>query len=261
MWALVGLLAVAASGHPSEAKGPFSAVWVEDLKAQAGDAGFDKYLVAGGVYNCESCRPPRSYPADGKMRPIPGDISVLSEGVTIAGPHRIVTRIVDREMARVTTMTVSPDGQTATYVSLDKWPGKAKRLRTEYIARRTVAAPKGANEVSGTWVGIRYVSVPVEYRSVRLKEADGLFTRINFRSGTYTAKIGGPDAPVTSDGKDIFRASVTAPDAWTRVETITLNGKPRVIRTYRLSPDGRTLTTTAKNPSDGSAYIATSHRR
>lgn len=121
---------------------PFDGLWVADLKMQMGQAGFDNYVIKNGNYTCESCRPPRNYPADGRMRSIPGDVSVLSEGVSIAGSRTIVTRIVDHEMTRVTRMTVSPNGKTATYVSLDKlatpsccapriWPNALLRLRLE----------------------------------------------------------------------------------------------------------------------------------
>jgi hypothetical protein len=164
-------------------------------------------------------------------------------------------------MTRETTMTVAANGQSATYVSLDKWPGLMERLRTEYVAKRVGSAPAGAHAVSGSWLGLRYLEVPVEYRSVELKEANGYFARSNFRHGRYTAKIGGLAAPVTGDGKNIYKALVRAPDARTRVETLLLNGKPVVERTYRLSADGTFMVTTVRDPKDGSEYSATSHRK
>ncbi len=226
-----------------------------------GEAGFDKYLIANGIYECDSCRPPRSYPADGKMRAVPGDPSVISESVTIAGPRTIVIRAVDHEMVRETTMTVARDGQTATYVALDKWPRKKARLRTEYVAKRVAPAPSGTHAASGSWLGVRYVSVPEEYRSVELKEADRHFSRSNFRHGHYTATIGGPAASVTGDGKDAYKALVRAPDARTRIETLLLDGKPLVERTYKLSADGKSMETTVRDPNDGSTFSATSHRK
>ena len=63
------------------------------------------------------------------------------------------------------------------------------------------------------------------------------------------------------DGKDIYKAMVRAPDMHTRIETILLNGRPLVERTYKLSADGESMTTTARDPQDGSAYVATSHRQ
>jgi hypothetical protein len=258
---VTALAFLAFTGSSAQAASPFDGLWVADLKTQMGQAGFDEYVVAKGIYKCLSCRPPRDYPADGKLRPVRGDPSVISEGVVIAGPRSIVTRVVDHEMTRVTRMTVAPDSRTATYVSLDQWPGHSKRLRTEYVAKRVKPAPSGTHPVSGSWLGVRYVAVPEEYRSVRLKEANGEFTRIDFCHGHYTAKIGGPPAAVTGDGKNVYKAAVTAPDARTRIETISLNGKPLVERTYSLSADGKSLTTTSRDPADGATFIATSHKR
>jgi len=252
--------AIAFAGAPAHAS-PFDGSWVTDLNTQMGQAGFDKYLVANGVYECDSCDPPRKYPADGKMRPVAGDVSVISEGVTITRPRTIVTRIVDHEMIRETTMTVAPDDRSATYVSLDAWPGSTKRLRTEYLAKRVAPAPARAHPVSGSWLGLRYVAVPEEYRSVQLKEDHGEFTRIDFRHGRYTARIGGPPVPVTGDGKNIFAAVVRAPDALTRVETISLNGKPLAERTYKLSADGKSMETVVRDPKDGSIFRTMSRRK
>lgn len=250
-----------AFGSPAYAESPFDGRWVDDLDTQMGQAGFDTYLVSGGTYRCSSCHPAREYPADGKMRPVADDPSIIAESVSIAGPRTIVTHVVDHEMERETTMTVAPDGRTATYLSLDRWPGHATPLRTEYVARRIAPAPANSNAVSGSWQGLRYVDVPVEYRSVDLAEADGRFTRTNFRHGHYTATIGGPAAPVTGDGKNIYQATVRAPDAMTRIETILLNGKPLVERSYRLSEDGKTMTTTVRNPADNSVFQTTSRRK
>lgn len=239
----------------------FDGLWVADLKTQMGQAGFDNYLVENGNYKCESCRPPRSYPADGKMRDVSGDGSAVTEAVTIAGPRTIITRIVDHKMMRETRMTVSPHNRTANYTSLDEWPGRAKPLRTEYVAKRIAAAPAGAHPVSGSWLGLRYLVVPEEYRSVRLKEANGQFTRIDFRRGRYTAEIGGAAAPIQDDGKNIFKATVAAPDDRTRIEVVSLNGKPLVERTYSLSADGRSMVTTVRDPADGSVFRTTSRRK
>jgi hypothetical protein len=252
---------LALGGAPARPASPFDGLWVDELKTQAGEAGFDTYLVANGTYRCESCSPPRAYPADGKPRPVPGDISVISESVTVAGPRTLVTRTVSAQMIRKTTMTVAPGGRTATYVSLDAWPGRPKRLRTRYLARRVAPAPAGANAVSGSWQGVAYLEVPEEYRSVALKEAHGRFTRANFRHGRYTATIGGAAARVTADGKGIYEATVRAPDPRTRVETILLAGKPVVERTYTLSADGKSMVTAVRDPKDGQVFRTTAHRK
>jgi hypothetical protein len=261
MRTLIFATALAVSAVSAQAASPFDGHWVDDLQTQMGQAGYDDYLVANGYYTCKSCSPPCHYPADGKMRRVPSDVSVISEGVTITGPRTMVTHITDHEMSRETTMTVAPDNRTAIYVSVDKWPNYPKLLRTEYVARRIAPAPPGAHLLSGRWLGLKYLEGPEEYRSNDFKEGDGLFTRSNFRHGHYTAKIGGPAAPVTGDGKNIFMALVRAPDARTRIETISLNGKTLVERTYHLLPGSRSMLTTVRDPKNGSIYKITSRRR
>ena len=186
---------------------------------------------------------------------------LVAESVDIMGQRTILTKTVSREMNRQTTMTVAQDNRTATYVSLDKWPTLKKILRTEYLAKRTAPAPAGANAVSGSWLGVQYVIVPEEYRSVDLKENNGYFTRSNFRHGHYTARIGGGAAPVLGDGKNCLVATVQACDVRTRVETVRLGNKPVVERTYKLSNDGESMQTTVRDPSDGSVFTTTAHRK
>ena len=252
--------ALALAGASGNAASPFNGVWVDDLKSQMGETGFDIYLIAKGIYKCYSCSPPRSYPADGKTRPVQGDTSV-KESVNISGSRAITLRTTSPNMTRETTMTVAADDRSATYVSLDKWPGLAKRLRTEYIAKRVASSPPGAHPASGSWLGVTYIKVPEEYRSVSLMEADGHFARSNFRHGHYIADIDGPAVPVTGDGRDAYQAEVRAPNLRTRVETVLLNGKPVIVRTYTLSQDNRSLTTEVREPGTRNVFSTISHQK
>lgn len=252
-------LAVLLAGDAAAA-GPFDGVWVDDLQSQAGTDYTDVYLVAHGAYRCDSCTPPRAYPADGRPHAVPGDPDTISESVRIAGPRSIVTTTVSRAMTRETTMTVSADGQTATYVALDRWPQLRAPLRTRYEARRTAPAAPGAHPVSGSWKGLGYQEVPEPYRSIELTETDGSLTRISFRRGRYTAAYGGPPAPLEGVPGD-YGAQVARPDERTRVETILKGGKPVTERTYRLSADGQSLETSVKDLASGKVFRITSHRK
>jgi hypothetical protein len=256
----IAALAFALAAGAAQAASPFDGTWVDDLDSQTGVDHVDVYLVAGGTYHCDSCVPPRAYPADGVARPVAGDPGVVSESVRVAGPRSIVTRIVGPDMIRETTMTVAADDRTATYVSLDDWPGRASGLRTEYLARRIKPAPPGAHPVSGSWQGVRYTAVPEEYRSITLIDtAEGL-SRSSFRRGRYTARYGGPPAPIEGVTGG-YQVEVGRPDPNTRTETILLAGKPLTERTFRLSPDGQAMETTVKDLAGGGVFRATSHRR
>jgi hypothetical protein len=257
MLLLLSLVAVPASAG---ARSPFDGRWVADLASQTGLA-TDVYLVANGTYRCDSCHPPRAYPADGRPRPIPGDPDVTSESVTIAGPRTIVTRIESPTLHRVTTMTIAPDDATATYVSNDRRPGVTGPLRTVYLARRTAPAPPGAHPVSGSWQGVRYVSAPEQVRTTELRVEGNRLTYRHPLGYGFTARFGGSFVPVHGPYKIPVFAAVRRLGPRTIEETRRSGGKATLVRTYTLAPDGRTLTIASTDPDTGHTFRIAAHRK
>lgn len=249
-------LSVQASAH---ANSPFDGAWVADLDTQSGLAS-DMYLVKDGNYGCATCEPPRSYRADGKPHPVPGDPDVASESVSITGPRTIVTHIVGPPLDRTTTMTVAADDQTATYVSLDHRPGIPGVLRTVYLARRTAPAPTGAHPVSGTWQGVRYVEVPPEVRTTVLRITGDRFSYSTPLGTSFTARIGGDYVPVKSEAGDGTTVSIRRSGQRQIEERVKQAGQVVAIRTFTLAPDGRTLEIATTDPSRGTTFRATSRR-
>jgi hypothetical protein len=251
--------ALSLAAGATQAKSPLDGVWLADLDTQAMPRQVDVYLVKDGVYRCDSCAPPRSYPADGKIRPVAGDPEGASESVAITGPRTMVTHIVEPAIERTTTMTVAPDGRTATYVSLDVRPGVKRPLRTEYLARRTAEAPAGAHPVSGSWQGVRYVSVPDQVRTTELRDDGRSFSYRAPIGVHFKAAFGG--APVAVQGPYGGKVLVTVRriDARTVEETRTEDGKVTLVRTYAAAPDGSSLETVSRNPQIGSVFRITSH--
>jgi len=245
------LAAASLAGASAEASSPFDGTWVADLSSQGG-LPVDDYLVSDGTYACRSCSPPRSYPADGKPHAIPGDADVTSESVTVAGPRAIVTHIVSPAMTRSTTMTVSPDGWTATYISIDHRPGVKGPLRTEYLAKRIAPAPAGAHPVSGKWQGLRYVSVPVQLRTTELHIVGNSLTYRVPIGVSYTARFDGDFVPVSGPYRGKVTAAVVRRGDRQIVETRKEDAKVIATRTFTLLPDGNSLeiaTTAAGSPS------------
>ena len=255
---LLAALTPAAAAAP--AASPFDGRWVADLDTQTGLA-TDLYLVADGRYRCDSCSPPRAYRADGRPHPVPGDDQVAWESVRIAGPRTIVTHIEGATLSRTTTMTVSPDGLTATYTSNDRRPGVKGPLRTVYVARRTAPAPAGAHAVSGAWQGLRYVTVPEQQRTMMLRVEGDRFVYRHALGYSFTARFGGGFVPVGGPYKVPVFASVRRLDGRTIEETRRSNGSITMVRTYTLSPDGRSLDVAVTDPATGHTFRATSRRR
>lgn len=255
--ALAVLLAAASPTAAATGSSPMSGRWVADLSSDKLPEHPDLYLVQDGRYQCRSCEPPRFYPADGKPRSVPGDLDVTSESVRIAGPRAIVTHIISPELDRETTMTVSADGKTATYVSLDHRPGIKGALRSRYIARRVAPAPPGAHPVSGAWQGIAYLEVPVQQRTIVLRDEGGRLAYSTPLGAHYVARIGGPSVPVQGPfGGDPMFVQVKRVDVRTIVDTRKRGGKVILIRTYRLRGP-RALEVSAFDPVTGVTYSST----
>jgi hypothetical protein len=256
------LLAVVATSTPliAAAHPSFSGRWVADLSTEKLPEHPDVYIVAKGHYECRSCSPPRSYPADGKPHAIPGDEDVQSESVTVLSSRSIRTRIVSPSLVRETTMTASADDRTAMYVSLDHRPRINGILRTRYLARRVAPAPPGANRVSGSWQGVAYLEVPKQVRTINLQLVG---KRLSYRTPagfSYSATVGGAPALVHGPFVGSITASIGRVDARTLVETRKRGGALLFERTYRLSRKGRALEISTKDASNGTTFTATYHR-
>ena len=250
-----GLLATA----PAHAASPFDGDWVAELDEQNGLA-TDSYMVRDGQYACHTCEPPRSYPADGEPHPVPGDPDVTSETVSITGPRTIVTHIVGPPLDRVTTMTVAPDDQTATYVSIDHRPGITVPLRTEYLARRIAPAPDGAHPVSGKWQGVRYVEVPEIVRTTRLHLEGDQFSLSTPLGTSFTGRLGGDYVPIYSRHGGDVTVAVRRTGQRQIEEQVKRDGQLVVVRTFTVAPDGRSMETATTDPARGITFRATSRR-
>jgi hypothetical protein len=263
LWcACAALLAFAVAPAGARPQPSFDGRWVADLDSQTGLAR-DVYLVANGTYRCDSCSPPRAYPADGRPHPVPGDPEVTSESVAITGPRTMVTHIDGPSLRRVTTMTVAHDGATATYVSIDRRPGVNGILRTVYLARRIAPAPPGAHAVSGTWQGVRYVSVPEQVRTVELS-SNGMFVTYRHPLGyRFTARLGGGMVLVEGPYRTPVYAALTLLDSRRLEERRFADGGNRLalVRTYTLARDGRTMTIATTDPKTGLTFRITARRR
>jgi hypothetical protein len=211
------------------------------------------YVVKDGLYSCDSCEPRRRPPADGRLRPVPGAPGT-SESVAIVDRTTLSTRIVQPDLDRTTRMRVARGGRTATYVSIDRRPGIRGPLRTEYLARRVAPGPAGSHAVSGTWKGVRYVSVPVELRTTILTERGDT---LSYRTGTgysYTARYGGPFVPIEGPYDGSLSVAVRKDGPFRVVETRRRGGRDVQVRTYAVARDGRRLEMATTDLATGTTF-------
>ncbi|HEX8307743.1 MAG TPA: hypothetical protein VF645_04920 [Allosphingosinicella sp.] len=256
---LVAAAAALVSAAPDSGASPLTGTWVADLGSQQG-LPTDVYVVSGGTYSCDSCQPRRRYPADGRLRSVPGAPGT-SESVAIVDSRTISTHIVQPGLVRTTRMRVSSDGRTARYVSIDRRTGIKGPLRTEYVAQRTASGPAGAHAVSGTWRGVRYASVPVALRTTILSDGgDGL----GYRTGTgysYDARYGGGFVPILGPYDGGLSVSVRKVDPYRVVETRRRGSVDVQLRTYTVARDGRRMEIATTDAATGATFKVTARRR
>jgi hypothetical protein len=259
----VAVLIVAAGAlvcaAPEGRQSPLTGIWVADLGSQQG-LPTDVYRVSDGTYSCESCKPARRYPTDGRLRPVAGSPGT-SESVAIVDSRTISTHILQPGLVRTTRMRVSPDGRTARYVSTDRRAGIAESLRTEYVAERTASGPAGSHAVSGTWRGVRYVSVPLRLRTTILSDSgDGLVYRTG--SGfSYSARYGGGFVPILGPYDGSLSVSVRRIDPYRVVETRRRGSEDVQTRTYTVARDGKRMEIATTDAATGTTFKVTARRR
>lgn len=257
--ALVAGAAALVSAAPAERGGPLTGTWVADLSAQQG-LPTDLYLVRDGIYACVSCVPRRRYPADGRPHPV-SEAPLITESVTIVDSRTISTRIVRVDLDRTTRMRVARDGRSATYVSIDRRPGVKGTLRTEYLAARTAPGPSGAHAVSGTWRGVRYISVPARLRTTILRDGGG---GLSYRTGTgyaYDAPYSGAFVPIEGPYDGSLSVSVRKLDPRRVVETRRKGGADVQVRTYAVDPGGRRMEIATTDLATGTTFRIAARRK
>ncbi|HEX8643961.1 MAG TPA: hypothetical protein VF702_08620 [Allosphingosinicella sp.] len=253
---IAGLAALLLAEAPVRT-GSFTGTWIADLTSQQG-LPTDVYSLRDGAYRCASCVPAREHPADGRMHAVAQN---LSEAVTIVDARTIATFIVQPEFSRTTTMRVARDGRTATYVSVDWRRGIQGPLRTTYVARRVAAGPPGSHSVSGSWQGVRYVSVPIQLRTTTLVESA---TGLSYRTGSgyfYTAAYEGPFVPVGGPYDGSILVSVRKDSSHRLVERRRRGGTDIEVRTYTLAPDGRSMEIATTNLATNTTFRITARRQ
>jgi hypothetical protein len=251
--ALTVLLAGAAQAQGSGLSG----TWIADLSSQQG-LPTDVYSLQDGIYRCRSCTPAREFAADGRVHRVAENVT---EAVTILDGRTIATMIVQPEVTRTTTMRVASDGRTATYVSVDWRRGVQGPLRTVYLARRVADGPAGSHAVSGSWRGIRYVSVPIQLRTTTLTDSG---SKLGYRTGTgffYEARVDGPPVPVRGPYDGSISVSVRRDSAGRLVETRRRGGSDIEVRTYTLAPGGRSLEIATTNLATNATFLITARRQ
>jgi hypothetical protein len=201
----------------------------------------DVFVLQKGMYSCKSCAPPYTVKADGKDYPVKGHPYFDTVAIKVVDDHTIEE--TDKKAGQVvgnSHSTVSGGGDTLNFSFSDSSNtngGAAVTGRGQ--ATRVAKGPAGSNAISGSWRTTAIQGLSENATVFSYKVSGEEITMVAPTGQTYTAKLGGPDAPMSGD-PGVTSVSVKMVGTNTLEETDKRNGKVIGVFTMTVAADGKT---------------------
>lgn len=191
--------ATADSGSAAAGSSTIDGTWKADVSTFQIDAKPDVFMVKDGKYTCSTCIPPLTLAADGAFHPVTGRpyADAISVKVVDASTVTRTGQKGGRETGS-STMKVSPDGKTLTVDWKDSSTPNTPPVTGEYTETRVGPAEAGAHAISGSWKADKVSNASEDALTTTYKMSGDTLTSSS-AGQSYTAKIGGPEAPVQGD--------------------------------------------------------------
>lgn len=205
----------------------------------------DQFLLMNGRYTClAGCPVKQTLTANGADNGVKDALYVDTLAVFVVDDHTV--RIIGKKHGVPVTESigkVSPDGKTlaVTYSSSSDTNGGAP-MTGSYTETRVSDGPEGAHLISGKWMFNGAAKASDNSLLTTYKLDGDTLTMTQPTGQSYTAKLGGGDAPFLGDpglnGVSVRRVGPHAIE-----ETDKLNGAVVWVGTSTVSDDGTTMTT------------------
>ena len=247
--AVAGLLSVTT---PAWADSPFDGTWKARLDTVQVQSKPEVFSIKGGVYDCRTCLPAYSIPADGKYHKVAGKDYWDELAVTVVDDHSIGMSFKKAgKVISTNSATVSPDGNSLITAAHNTNNGGGVPVDSKGSATRVGQPMPGAHLYSGQWqfaaasaMSDAAMTVSMKIDGSRLHQVTGLGEKLD-------ATIDGAYAPNQGDpGKTMTKVERLGPRSLKMTDM--RGGKVTSITTYTVSDDGTTLTGRFTDPQDGS---------
>jgi hypothetical protein len=237
------MLALAALLMPTlaVAQSAFDGTWKFDMNTVDFSKKPEVFLLQNGMYECKTCAPPYKIKADGSDQPVSGHPYYNTEAIKIVSDHEIeVTDKKDGTVVATSTSTVSSDGKTlrVTFSDSSNTNG-GPPVTGKGEATRVAEGPAGSNAISGSWRTTKFEGLSENATTLTFKVNGGEIAMTNPTGQSYTAKLGGADAPMKGD-PGVTSVSVKMMGKDTLEETDKRDGKVIGIFRMKLASDGKT---------------------
>jgi hypothetical protein len=221
------------------AQSPLNGTWKMDTSTIQYPQKPDEYLLQNGVYECKTCAPPVSIKADGTDQKVTGHPYYDTMSVKAIDDHNVEsTTKKDGKVVGTEKDSVSSDGNTLTVNWTYSGNPTGGTQAGSYTAKRVAKGPGGANMISGSWRGEKEEDSAAAITWTYNVDGDEL-AMTTPTGQSYTAKLGGPDAPFKGDpGTTSVSVKMIGKD--TLEETDKRDGKVIGIVKFAVSADGKT---------------------
>ena len=157
-------------------------------------------------------------------------------------------------------MTVSLDGNTATVEWTESCNAQNDVVAGKDILRRVAKGPSGAHAISGSWLISKRLNRSENALVVTLKLEGNTFSFADPTGQSYAAKLDGTETPITGDLGNTM-VSVKRIDENTVEETDKRDGKIVEVARFTVSADGKTLTVSMENKTNGAIKQLVAHKQ
>lgn len=234
--------AMAAVSTAALAASPFAGTWKTDLKSAAFNPRPDVMVLTGGNFNCKSCIPPVTVPADGNWHAVKGHDYYDEIMVNIDGPRAVtVSRRKGGKPTSVSTETASADGQTLMIAYHDHSSPNGEVVDSTVTQVRIGRLPIGAHVTSGSWRTTKVATASDAALTWTFADRPGGLGFADQTGTSFEARFGGPAVPLKGDNGGTM-VSIKQVSPRVMVETDTRAGKVVSVSTSTVSLDGKTLT-------------------
>jgi hypothetical protein len=249
----IGLLASFLMPVAAMAQSAFDGTWKIDLNKAKLPAKPEVFLLQDGMYHCKTCVPPIDVKADGNDQKVTGhpyfdavSIKILDDRTIAESDKR------DGRTVATSTTTVSPDGNTATFVFTDSSNTSAAPVTGKAESTRLAKGPAGSHAISGSWRFTKIESLSAASLSssrmrwensilLTFKVEGGSLTMTNPTGQSYTAKLDGTEAAYRGD-PGTTSVSVKQMGKSKIDETDKRDGRVISVTRMTVAPDGKTIT-------------------
>jgi hypothetical protein len=230
------------------AQSALNGTWKVDMSNVDWSKKPDVYLLQGGMYSCQTCTPAYTVKADGKDQAVTGHPYFNSIAIKVISDHEIQeTDKKDGKVVATSDTIISPDGKTASFVFTDSSDTNGGAPVTGKGESTLVAkGPAGSHALSGSWRMGKMESLSDNGITWSYQVTGDSLTMTSKTGQSYTAKLGGPEAPMKGD-PGVTSVSVKMMGKNTLVETDKRGDKIISVTTLTVAPDGKTAKAVAED--------------